>query len=73
MYSYGGQFKFNLGYFPNRGGAATRPPRVEIMGSETGIYRSVEELTRNSCPNSGLFRRAPLIDEYFEYSRSKDL
>ena len=38
MYSYGGQFKFNLGYFPNRGGAATRAPRVDILGAETGIY-----------------------------------
>ena len=57
MYSYGGQFKFNLGYFPNRGGAATRPPRVEIMGSETGIYRSVEELTRNSSPAACLGER----------------
>ena len=44
MYSYGGFFKFNFGYFPNRGGAATRPPRVEIMGYGVGIYRSVLQL-----------------------------
>ena len=43
MYSYGGLFKFNFGYFPNRGGAATRPPRVEIMGYGVGIYRSVAQ------------------------------
>ena len=41
MYSYGGLFKFNFGYFPNRGEAATSPPRVEIMGHGVGIYRSV--------------------------------
>lgn len=55
MYSFGGKLKFNIGYFPNRGGTASRGPRVEVRGvASQGVFWEVGEL--------------PGVDSYLAYT-----